>query len=163
METPREPDLTGQHGRAWEIKKEGRDLRPDAQACLAAWLLQRPEAHPFWDQWVVSCVHLREIPGAAPPRKEKPENDHEFVIFALNPQAHPEPNPDAERFSYLQPCDLVYQCAGLTDAQAADICKLMVEHILHGGASPDSDWRRWWENSLASTVKHYIERVHDER
>lgn len=154
----RNPDIEGQYGKAWKLKSDGPDAPPDWGATCAGFLVQRPGAHPFWDKWIVSGIHLRDMPGVAPANKKSPEMEHEFVIVTIDPECNPDP--DSPVMKFLTPIDLTYQCAGLTDAQCAAIALLMVEHIVHGGASPDSDWRRWWKNSLDRTVKHYIEGVH---
>jgi hypothetical protein len=134
----RQPDLTGAFGRAWDIS--GAKSRPEQEAGLRAWLLHRPGAHPFWSWWLVSVVHLREIPGAPPARKQFPEADHEFRIVTINPEACPH---------------VVEQFGGLTDEQAMEIGDWVIRHIVFDGVWPDQDFRRYWHEAIGGMVQAF--------
>lgn len=93
------------------------------------------------------------------PDLQFPDASHEFLIFSLeSPPGCPDRNPDPDDVStwyMLQPPDAVVQVSGITDEQAAVIVDLMVQTILAGRASPDSDYRRWWEGAIRETAEHY--------
>jgi hypothetical protein len=151
----REPDRTGV-GRAWLIDPLPRT--PDQAATVRAWLLRGPW-HPAWSAWHVAVVHLRPVEGALrKPYLQFPDASHEFLILSLvsPPGSDLEPDPDdVDGWIMLSPADAVVQVAGITDEQAAAICDLMVQAILDGRASPDSDYRSFWEGAIAATAAHY--------
>lgn len=173
----REPDLTGAC-RAWRVKNT-----PEAQAghvrewgyedsTIDNWLVNGP-FHPLWSWWMVAVVHLRPIPGAPPPNLQYPEAEYEFMILSMDPggehregEAKERPTePDVDGFEatgdgvrylpgFLQPPDAVVQFHGVDDDEAREVCQLAVNAIVSGQASPDSDWRSWWEKAIPNTVKH---------
>lgn len=168
----RKPDLTGtaneivklwvQDGsracQAWnceipETKKNG-----DAHSALRQWVVKGP-FHPFWNTWIVTVLHLRDLPGLQPSTKTSPEMTHEFIMFALNPgkdQFSPTVyDPDDLPFPlpYLQPIDVTCQVECKSDAHAVDLCDLAVKIIMDGHATPDQDFRPFWERTLPATAK----------
>lgn len=164
MQTKRlaEGDLVA---RAWKV------AIPEAYtgASVANWFVNGP-FHPLWRWWYVSCIHLRDIPGGVPTSMSFPEATHEMLILSLNPGddlEHPVP-PDIDALEagstkleampgILVPPDLTHQVRLDSDEQAAEITGLMVEHMVAGTASPDQDFRPWWETVLDTTARHYRE------
>lgn len=91
--------------------------RQDPAAALARWVLHLPGQHPFWSYYLLSVVHLRDLPGFAPAYKRSPDMEHEVTLFALDPAVTPDPDNPAT-IKVLTPVNYVEQFAGLTDEQA---------------------------------------------
>jgi hypothetical protein len=152
----RRPDLEVANRRAWRLdldKAQG----PDQSACVSEWLVNGP-FHPFWTYWLVGAVHLRPIEGATQaPVINVPGASHEFLILSLDspPAGAVRPDPDDfKTFRILEPPDFVQQQIGLTDGQAIDITEQIVRAIVVLGWSPDSDYRRRWDETVAKTAEH---------
>jgi hypothetical protein len=164
----RTPDVVGTVARAWRIPLAavGQRGRPDADGTVDGWLLFQPGAHILWTYWAITTVHLREIPGVKPAHLKFNGATHEVMVMALNPE---QPLPDLEAvgrgdasFSFLTPIDICEQFIVNDDAQAAQLCELMVHACVDGYASPDQDWRRWWAVAIADTAQHLREGRHPE-
>lgn len=152
----RTPDLEGPAGRAWRSPLEGHGVH----ATLSAWLVNVPGAHPFWSWWTVGVVHLRELEGFPPPHKRYPEAAYEFMIFAINPEQCPEPDPDDVGHPLLTPPDVIEQFHGVLDADVVHICDLAVKAVVDGRISPDQDYRAHWHQVLTNTVEHFRQGLH---
>lgn len=146
--TLRVPSMGGapdEIGAAWEWNNS-------MPATLAAWLLHRPDAHPFWANYLVSIVHLRPIEGMPPAKKTSPEMTHELLVLALDPNHVP--NPDDEKTCRpLQPANLVHQLALPDDATALQLVEQFTRALVDGSLNPDTDHRscqkRWIEETLS--------------
>lgn len=154
----RDPDVSGQFGRAWlsRIKPS----KPDHSACLACWVMHRPGAHPAWAWYVVTIIHLRDIPGVRPAVKRYPEAALELSVYALDPDRPVDI--DEGPWHFLMPCELEYQFHGVSDRDATRICETYVRGCVVHGASPDSDLRLWWMRHLDATVDHFRSGAHVE-
>mgnify|MGYP003389946411 CR=1 FL=1 len=152
----RDPDRTGL-GKAW-IVPVPENAAPEQAATVRGWLLRGPW-HPLWSAWMIAVVHLRRIDGTREPYLQFPGASHEFLIISLeSPPSCPDRDPDPDDVSTwyaLEPPDAVVQVSGITDEQAAEIADLIVEKILAGDASPDSDFRAYWERTIPATAEHY--------
>lgn len=157
----RDPDAQGPYGRAWLLQdKSG---KPDYQASCGAWLVNCPSAHPFWHWWLVGTTGLRDLPGVKPAVKQYPEAEYEFIIFSIDPQACPNPEPDDPKgYPHLTPIDVVEHFHGVSDHDAARICMSAVHAIVNGVLSPDQDYRSAWKASLEATVQHFRSGQHIE-
>lgn len=139
---PRTEAVTATHVREFGYEDAGIDQ----------WIINGPY-HPAWSWWYVGAVHLRDIPGAPPARKNYPEAEYEFFIYSL------EVAPDVEALrsgvvgsmKFLAPPDVVYQLDGLTDDQVKGLVEVAVAKICDG-QSCDSDYRSWWVEHLNATV-----------
>lgn len=92
---------------------------------------------------------------------ESDEDKHRFVegllIVRENGQLHQMTQyPDQPRFHCLFPLEVVEQFHGITDDQAKQLCELAMRAIVDGHASPDRDWRPWWEHCIKNTVQHML-------
>lgn len=161
----REPDFEGPGGAAWRIAipPEERAAKPDYQASLGMWHLHCPGAHPLWTWYVVTLIHLRDIPGVAPAKKHYPEAAYEFIVMALNPDGGVpvQPGQLPRQLCYLTPFDHVLQFHGTTDEQAVRVVELYLRACTNGRLSPDQDYRAVWRDLMSGTIRHVVEGHHD--
>jgi hypothetical protein len=156
------PTLAGVRGNAWRatLRPVGQRLKPDHDASVARWIVQAPGCHPFWDHWALTVIHLRPIEGVPAPVIRTPGATHEVLFLSLNPE---EPLPPLDtttwgphyRLPFMSPPDLATQIAVANDAVADHMLELAIATIVSGGASPDQDFRAWWEKSFAETAGHF--------
>lgn len=158
----RQPDAIGRDDRVKVWRIDMSRMTPDKRrAGLALWLLEGP-FHPAWNHWAISLIHLREEEGLPTPNIIVPNASHELMMIALDPE---QPVPDVDFFeangmwtdglTFLQPIDQQLQWADTTDEQAIGIAERCVQAIIDGYASPDEDWRSWWEVAVRGTLEHY--------
>lgn len=162
----RSPDVTGRAGRAWALSRPESTKRPDHAASLASYVVNVPGAHAYWSWWMVTMIHLRDIPGVRPAHKDYSEAEYEFSIVSLDP-THGEP-PDidgfelgtCEGFHHLTPPDVVKQFHSVTDDVVKTIALLAIRAICDGRLSPDQDFRSRWNQTIDDTVAHYVAGKH---
>lgn len=163
----RSPDKSRIGGRAWHLPAatdEDIARNPDYAASIDGWLLNVPGAHPIWHYWVLWAVSLHDLPNQSrPPARHYIGAEFEIGIYSIDPERCPWPDPDEYRKGCppLHPVDLVYQSHGLTDDQIKTIVGLMVDQMVTGQMSPDSDYSEAWKSSLASTITHFRDGFHD--
>jgi hypothetical protein len=112
--------ISGKFGQRFNCPLPPADARPNAEsATLAMHLIFMPDAHPAWDFYTLSLVHLRDIPGARPAVFQFPGATHELVVMAMDPETLPNPFKPAE-FRFLQPVNVAVQFVmdGTTTAAA---------------------------------------------
>jgi hypothetical protein len=144
----REPDIAGSHGKAWKVKVESLQDK----TTLNAYLISVYGAHPFWNWWLISAIHLRDVEGMPAAVKEYPTATHEFIILTLDPKCCP-PDSDDPQYKYLLPADVLIQFDGLTDTDVAKFCTDAVTAIVDGQMSPDQDYRSAWRQLIEYTVQ----------
>src|SRR6185436_14739660 len=88
----RPADLTGPAGAAWIADLEKCRRERDHEATLWSALLRVPGAHPFWSWWLLTVLHLRDIPGVRPAHLQFEGAGHEFSIIAIDPTDESQPN-----------------------------------------------------------------------
>lgn len=154
----REPDRSAGPIKAWKGKvPEGMD----PLANIGAWVVQGP-FHPAWNTWMIAIVHLRDHPRVEPAKKQYPEAEYEFMIWACDPSIPFDVDEwdrtarwgPEDKGRFLTPPDAVIQFDGINDIQASELLDLAVDLILDGSMSPDSDYRKDWEDGLRATVAH---------
>jgi hypothetical protein len=153
----RDPDKTGVGVLAWRLAKDN-----DAPASLEAWLVRCSWAHPMWDHWLISVVHLRPVNGLPPAVLSYPKAEFELTCIALSPYHVADPDYKAHPFHRLTPTDQALQFDGVTDKQAVTICEDFVDAICRAQLSPDQDYRQAWKmrlHSLLHAVKTAAEQV----
>ena len=122
---------------------------------VALWLIDSPQDHPLWSQYLAVLVHLRGEKEGVPPTIHLEGATHEWHCFALNPG---EPgngprrtytvNDDPEwlcRKQVLWPPNMAYQFRADDDAAAM----ARVESALNQAPSLDTDYRSWWNQAFA--------------
>jgi hypothetical protein len=121
---------------------------PEGVPNIAFWLLHSPKTHAVWDYWMVSLIHLRDVPGVPAAVKQDPSHTHELLIFALQRGSLP-PNPaEPQGFEALTPPDLVQGFVAASDAEAVSILERMLERFIDGHLPPDVDFARLWKRLL---------------
>lgn len=154
----------GVAGDAWRarVPEVGHRGRPSFDATVGGFIVRAPGVHVFWDHYLVSVIHLRPIDGEKSPVIRRPGATHELIIAALNPERPLPPLDwtDDYSVSFLTPIDVEAQFVAANDAVADRILELSVRTIVDGLASPDQDWRAWWERSLEHTARHFADGTH---
>lgn len=150
--------LTGTFGEAVPIDLDpARDRLPEHT--LAVWLLNLPQAHPFWSQYLLSLVHLRGMPDQT--------SSHQLMLLALNPERGPftPENLWEEQQGpgwFLSPPNIVENLADATDDQARELVDLVARGLVDGvlDAEPDGIMgaRSHWRATLDLTLKHLRQR-----
>lgn len=163
----RHHDLGGPAARVWRLDPTHARRHPDHAASIGAWLVNGP-FHPLWSWWMVYVVHLRDVPGQSqPPNLHYPEAAYEFGIVSIDPDVG-EPDVDAiergddwavvkdgVRHKFLSPQDAIVQFDGVDDAGALEVGEAAIRAIVSGAASPDSDYRSYWERTIPATAEHF--------
>jgi hypothetical protein len=168
----KEPDYSGRIGKAWKLDFSVIEKRrPEHAANLACWLLHVPRAHPLWPQYVLSLIHLRDVPcQAKPPYLRMPNASHELQLLALNvPEFGPftfENWPDQVQKHgwFLLPTNAVEQVAHLNDEKALHLTKLVAKACVDGLLPVELDDYRGrygsgqnaWRVTLDHTCEHLI-------
>lgn len=133
----------------------------DDYTCLENWYIHlgQPQ-HPFWSDYSLAVVHLREIPGTDPPQLRYPEAEYELMLLALDP-GPPRPSPDDHStLKPLTPQNVVVQFdLGGDDASAKEVLRLAVKAVLDGVLLAETSGMRGaaeaWEKSITATAEHY--------
>ncbi len=150
-----EPELQADPGHdlaahIYELKMHG-EIRP---ALLRVYLILSNQFHTMWTQWVCSLVHLRNVDGAEPVKKDYPHAEYEIVVQAVDPMTPilscQEP---LESIRFLCPIDSRVQFNGINDGQATTVQQLMMQLIANGQISPDSDYRLRWVQRVRALVQ----------
>lgn len=150
------PDFEGIHGRMWKVPMKTL-LECGPNTTLGCWILTVPGAHPLWHSYLLSIIHLRDVPGFPPAKKKYPEAEYEVILFALDPDEDlPDPD-DVKNFHpvILTPPNLVEQIHGITDEQVVSIAEKLCRAFIDGIASPDTDFLSHTQNLLKNTVEHF--------
>lgn len=118
-------------------------IEPDHDASIGQYILESNRFHPFWNQWHVCLIHLRDINGVKPAKKINDDATHEIMVIAQNPDIKAK-HDDADTFSFLQPIDVVVQFKAENDADALRLFEDLIGKIKKQELSPDSDYRKRW-------------------
>jgi hypothetical protein len=121
----REPDVIGNHGRAWK-KRRGPANVPQTH-CLAAWLVQHEGRDFKKGTYGVSLVSLD---GGG--KKVYPKATHELQIVPVRDDA----NPDAAYWPLSGEPEFVVQFHGLPEPAAAAIPHVVANTCIKGGLAP---------------------------
>lgn len=161
----------GDYGTAAELPLDF----PEADETVCHWLITGQRFHPFWTQWILVVVKLREIEGKPPISYQFEGATHEFLIVSLNPEygdkevtllaagARPVKQwsgPKAymkfalrEGMPYMTPVDVCVQFEA-TDDEMRKLAEYACEAIVQGRMSPDQDYREGWKTTLVKTLAH---------
>lgn len=154
----RPADKEGPYGKAWTcaLPPLGQRDKPDADGCLAYWLVLAPKSHIYWPYKLISALHLRDIPGAKPAFKVYPEAQYELNILSINPELCPNPDPDdlLKGYPTLRPADVVVQFHDVKDEQVVMMVDWAINAIVQGQLVPDQDYRSHWADIISTTIDH---------
>jgi len=129
---------------------------PAQAATLATWFLRCPGQSPAWDSYLLSIIHLRDLPGVPPAHVRVPGATHEVMLFALDPQPDPQPGkPNSWRF--LHPQNVMEQVQLPDDQAAVELLAKCTEAVLAGvlpAEPPLSGAVEPWRTALIKTSAH---------
>ena len=135
----------------WRAWKTNFERTGATRATLSQYLVHCPHLHAFWSYWWISLIHLRDMEGVGPAVRDFENAEHEISVYAQDPQLEPDPDVmDTARF--LLPVDVNEQIQGLSDGEAVDVLKMLVERVIEGRLAPDSDFRRLWRPAIEDAV-----------
>jgi hypothetical protein len=138
------PTIKSKYGTVWDLNLTAEEVEAEAMAAMVhMWILHVPWAHPAWEYYVASLIHLRDVPGWRPAIKHSINATHEFTLLAVSPR-HP-PMQNAVPVA-LMPPNFVGQFEAASDAAAADYVRLRLHEICDGALSPDTDFRSDWQS-----------------
>lgn len=154
--------IRGRYGRAERVPlpPEEERAKPDHTATLAVWLITSPHYHPFWSQFLLSSVHLRDIEGVKPAHKLFEEAQYEVLVAALNPEKGHRDAKDGPPFRHMVPLNVREQFAAGTDEQVAHLTGLLAGGVVWGVLNPEPQGiigaREQWAHSIESTMAHLV-------
>jgi hypothetical protein len=144
---------------------------PEAIETVVTWLITAPRAHPFWSQYVLGCVRLRDnIPGFPPPRHTFEGSTHELFVVAMNPEYGPYNQKKILDYyvtgdmPYLTPINIAVQFIA-TDDEMLELSSLATYGITSGILWPETadapdKIRHSWKTSLVRTLAHIRGEAH---
>lgn len=127
---------------------------------VVAWLLEAPNDHPWWSQYVVALVDL-EPDAKVPARLDEPGMTHELFVYALDPEFYYE---DAaayracDRVTFLTPTNYRWQGRG-SDEQMVQfahwIARGLLRRLLPAEPQNESDVRTF-QRVCYATFEHIV-------
>ena len=149
--------LEGVAGKATEILCELHPGDPLSwTATVALWFLNCPGQSPAWSCYLLSCVHLREIPGTSPPILAEPGMTHEVMLVALDPYSKPDPA-NLDTWRTLRPFNYVGQIRLPDDDKAQRLLEWCARAVLAGHLPAEpllSGQVEPWRSTLQDTAEH---------
>lgn len=120
---------------------------PGALIFNVTWIIIAPWAHPIWSQYALLLYDLTSPSRAGPPTIHMPGATHEFMLFALDPAAPVARDSSIRDASLrlLQPPNHGYQLYAASDDDAVARIQQVVDRIVAGNMSPDTDFRWEWD------------------
>ena len=150
--TERAPDYPGPLWRVWRCSVIAPES-PDQVATLGGWLVDAPGPHAFWRCWLVSIVHLRDMPGQSkPPTLREPGMTHEVISFAIDPASIPDPDAHPRELRLLHPLDFAVQFRASSDALAMRVMHAAMGAVASQNLHPDGDYGYLWAQLLQGTA-----------
>lgn len=114
---------------------------------VCSWIVDAPWAHPAWSQYLITACHLRDVEGLPRPIKFDDRATHEVIVAALDPRILLTPENSSRVETHLGavvPLNFVGQWRAKSDEEAAGNIKGVVNQIVRGNLSPDTDFRQMW-------------------
>jgi hypothetical protein len=154
-------EVQGPYGSALELEMEG---LPNSEETVCHWLITAPAFHPFWSQYILAVVRLRDLPGFPPPVRQFQGATHELLVVTLNPEHGPYDAGLPRKYAaegnlpYLTPINIAHQIEG-TDSEAGELAAWAAWGVVNGHLEPESSngaerIRAEWESSLVKTLAH---------
>jgi hypothetical protein len=153
----------GPHGTAQRLALDPTLTGADT---TVAWWLLTGHWHPAWSQFLISVIHLRDVPGSPDAKLHFPGATHELLVCALNPGDPPKVH-DATTLEtgglkavggWLDPVDVVHQFTA-TDEEMTELADLCAEACVNGQLTPSTDdnrtaYREAWLSACVRTLAH---------
>lgn len=149
-----EPTYTGLHGLVWEqnwpMVLERNGVKPEDDAIVGSWVIRAPYAHPFWYDYWLYVIHLRDMPDRRETKFYLPGATHELCLFALDPDRT---NVDrmlaGDKFGpgvivYLTPKQFASQMIYASDEEAHAQVAAAARDVADGKLNPDVDHQAAW-------------------
>ena len=145
--------VTGEYGTAEPVPIPD---DPKAAETLAHWLLTSELGvyHPFFYQWVLVAVRLRDnVPGFEPPKRQFEGATHEILCLTMNPEAgHYDvdrvlSHMDTGGMPWLQPPNVIVQVEA-SDDEVKPLVSLLAQAVIHGALRPESLWTAGHDEAL---------------
>ena len=119
------------------------------------WGINAPGYHPLWHQYLLFLYDLT-TPLKQASKIYLPGATHEMILYAVDPDKPlPQPpeklmpeNNTSVRFGILTPANYGYQFRASNNATAQQRIQKLVDHIVQGTLSPDTDFRTHWDSVL---------------
>lgn len=146
----------GPAGSAVEVMIVGELERPDWSATVSLWFITAPGQSPAWDKYLLSVVHLRDVPDVPPAKVNVPGATHEVMLRALDPTKHPTPL-NADTWKHLIPINFVEQVQLPDDAAAKELVELAAVAVVRGvlwAEAPLAGQTEPWRTSILKTAAH---------
>ena len=103
----------------------------ESEAHIAAWFLHAPNAHPVWDRYILSLIHLRDVPGFPPANKEREDDTHEVVLMPLDPERSPRVE-DLGSMVAMTPPNVAVQFRSGSDEEAMEVTETVAWALVRG-------------------------------
>lgn len=151
-----EPTLTGPKGRAWLVDKNliniNQKIDPAKNCSVCVWIIEAEWAHPLWHSYVLTTIHLRNIPGIPEAAHYLEGATHEMVLHPLDPTVSRSTAIQGFGGAILVPPNFCAQFIEASDDLARERIKASVEEILRGGLSPDTDFVFQWKQRYGDNM-----------
>lgn len=141
------PNRETQMGKAWKAYTKAQ--KKDLGALLVGWVVECRWAHPFWGNYFLGVIHLRQEAGLPKPVINLPGATHEVWLYAMDPRRTP--NPDSPGSMLLRPANYIGQFRCAEDKFAIDQIDRCVDEMLEGKLNPDTDSVRQWVNRFSDS------------
>jgi hypothetical protein len=147
------PCFAGPSGRAWRCRpplyREEPGFNEGEDAHAAGWVIEAPQAHPFWHSYLMTLIHLRPLPVNRPTIFYLEGATHEIWLHALTPDGSRQKlvdghSPGGEASNLLVPLNFAAQLIELSDESAVKRCEAAIQRVCDGTLSPDTDHIRTW-------------------
>ena len=135
----------------------GRHEKPEeGGAQIAMWFLHLPEAHPAWQHYMLTLIHLRDLPGMPPATKEREDDTHEIVPMPLDSGNEPHVE-DLDSMRALTPPNIAVQFRSGSDEEAMEVAEMVVWRLVRGTLPAEPVGIRGAEEGWRQMVRVYAD------
>ena len=124
--------------------------RSEGRVFSAVWGLRLPLAHPVWSEYALYLYDLTTVTNPMPV-VYLPGATHEILLWALNPDRLLQRDVPwlGQNIQPLRPPNHGYQFIAPDDAAALARIQSLVDAMVDGTLSPDTDWCSVWDTLFA--------------
>jgi hypothetical protein len=142
-----EPSYIGLFGKVWDLDVSKFAGEKKHTTC-GGFIVSAPYAHPHWQNYFCSVIHLRDVPGLDPATIYLEGATHEMLLWAMNPKKGIAPileYKDDNVMSYcLSPVNFGAQFVSASDQAAHDLILIAMKDVADARLNPDTDFRSQW-------------------